>query len=387
MSYFYFSNVIDTNTHNNNCPRCGHFNKDWGTYKLWDGRLPEETAVNTEEEEEEEETKNEEQKNGEKMVDGLIHYKISQRISSKTNGILINDVVSVVDADEVVVRKCPCGSEVHLLTEIPQPIPVQPVQPGISATGLNSSGRYLDASAWSDDEEEYRPMNGSAWDEQPVHIDPMTGLYTQAGAAGGYIPRPAPGPDLDLGGFGVARRRTPPRNTRQCAWCSSRAEQTLWNCSSCHQDSCATCQTTYETQRNRNKPKKIKKSKPELAVVKSIDISSQTAEVIVPSTHKTEVVSITRLVPLTEADFQTTRWFQFQTNKNITGWFKFGPSFDLKKELEYLPVENIVSSRCGGFNEHMHTEAEIEISNDSNTIKKLNSSNNFMTTLIDWPSK
>jgi hypothetical protein len=256
--------------------------------------LPEETAVNTEEEEEE--TKNEEQKNGEKMVDGLIHYKISQRISSKTNGILINDVVSVVDADEVVVRKCPCGSEVHQLTEIPQPIPV-----------------------------------------------------------------------------------------RQCAWCSNRAEQILWNCSSCLQDSCATCQTTYETQRNRNKPKKIKKSKPELAVVKSIDISSQTATVIVPSTHKTEVVSITRLVPLTEADFQTTRWFQFQTNKNITGWFKFGPSFDLKKELEYLPVE--ISSRCGGFNEHMHTEAEIEISNDSNTIKKLNSSSNFMTTLIDWPSK
>merc|ERR1712166_1661752 len=33
----------------------------------------------------------------------------------------------------------------------------------------------------------------------------------------------------------------------------------------------------------------------------------------------------------------------------------------------------------------MHTEAEIEISNDSNTIKKLNSSSNFMTTLIDWP--
>jgi hypothetical protein len=280
--------------------------------------LPEETAVNTEEEEEE--TKNEEQKNGEKMVDGLIHYKISQRISSKTNGILINDVVSVVDADEVVVRKCPCGSEVHQLTE-----------PELDLTG-------------------------------------------------GYMPRPAP-----AAGYGVARRRTPPRNTRQCAWCSNRAEQILWNCSSCLQDSCATCQTTYETQRNRNKPKKIKKSKPELAVVKSIDISSQTATVIVPSTHKTEVVSITRLVPLTEADFQTTRWFQFQTNKNITGWFKFGPSFDLKKELEYLPVE--ISSRCGGFNEHMHTEAEIEISNDSNTIKKLNSSSNFMTTLIDWPSK
>lgn len=320
--------------------------------------MPEETAVNTEEEEEE--TKNEEQKNGEKMVDGLIHYKISQRISSKTNGILINDVVSVVDADEVVVRKCPCGSEVHQLTEIPQPIPVQP-------------GRYIgqNISARSDDEEgdRYPTMNGPAWDEQP-----------ELDLTGGYMPRPAP-----AAGYGVARRRTPPRNTRQCAWCSNRAEQILWNCSSCLQDSCATCQTTYETQRNRNKPKKIKKSKPELAAVKSIDISSQTATVIVPSTHKTEVVSITRLVPLTEADFQTTRWFQFQTNKNITGWFKFGPSFDLKKELEYLPVE--ISSRCGGFNEHMHTEAEIEISNDSNTIKKLNSSSNFMTTLIDWPSK
>jgi len=314
--------MLDTNTHNNNCPRCGHFNKDWGTYKLWDGRLPEETAVNTEEEEEE--TKNEEQKHGQKMVDGLIHYKISQRISSKTNGILINDVVSVVDADEVIVRKCPCGQN-STITEVPQPIPVQPT--------------------------------------------------------GGAL--------LWLRENHTLQLPTPPRNTRRCDWCHQQcqAEQTFWNCSSCHQVSCATCQTTYETQRNGNKPKKIKKSKPELAVVKSIDISTQTAMVIVPSTHKTEVVSITRLVPLTEADFQTTRWFQFQTNKNITGWFKFGPSFDLKKELEYLPIENIVSSRCGGFNEHMHTEAEIEISNDSNTIKKLSASNNFMTTLIDWPSK
>merc|ERR1712166_812137 len=107
-----------TNTHNNNCPRCGHFNKDWGTYKLWDGRLPEETAVNTEEEEE---TKNEEKKDGKKMEDGLIHYKISQRISSKTNGILINDVVSVVDADEVIVRKCPCGQN-STITEVPEPV-------------------------------------------------------------------------------------------------------------------------------------------------------------------------------------------------------------------------------------------------------------------------
>ena len=369
MSCFYFSNVIDTNTHNNNCPRCGHFNKDWGTYKLWDGRLPEETAVNTEEEEEE--TKNEEQKNGEKMVDGLIHYKISQRISSKTNGILINDVVSVVDADEVVVRKCPCGSST--ITEVPE---------------HNTLGAYAQAAR----DNTQHPGMGYGHPNQNPNYNP----YAPHALGGGVI-------DMTSMGFGgpvpTPRRQTPPHNTRRCDYCgndataggltSTEAERMLWNCSSCHQASCATCQTTYETQRNRNKPKKIKKSisKPELAVVKSIDISSQTAEVIVPSTHKTEVVSITRLVPLTEADFQTTRWFQFQTNKNITGWFKFGPSFDLKKELEYLPVENIVSSRCGGFNEHMHTEAEIEISNDSNTIKKLNSSNNFMTTLIDWPSK
>merc|ERR1712166_784812 len=321
--------------------RCGHFNKDWGTYKLWDGRLPEETAVNTEEEEEE--TKNEEHKDGEKMEDGLIHYKISQRISSKTNGILINDVVSVIDADEVVVRKCPCGQN-STITEVAEPVPVQPA---------------------------YSTINGPAWDAEPVRVNRAS---MGSGMFGYAAPVPTP------------RRQTPPHITRRCDRCHQhrQAVQTFWNCSSCHQVSCVTCQTTYETERNRNKPKKIKKSKPELAVVKSIDISTQTAMVIVPSTHKTEVVSITRLVPLTEADFQTTRWFQFQTNKNITGWFKFGPSFDLKKELEYLPIENIVSSRCGGFNEHMHTEAEIEISNDSNTIKKLHASNDFMTTLIDW---
>ena len=179
---------------------------------MWDGRLPEETAVNTEEEEE---TKNEEKKDGQKMEDGLIHYKISQRISSKTNGILINDVVSVVDADEVVVRKCPCGQN-STITEVAEPVPVQPA---------------------------YSTINGPAWDAEPVRVN-------RASMGGGMFGYAAPVP--------TPRRQTPPHITRRCDWCHQhrQAVQTFWNCSSCHQVSCVTCQTTYETERNRNKPKK-----------------------------------------------------------------------------------------------------------------------------------
>ena len=262
------------NTHNNNCPRCGHFDSNWTIYPKWDGKLPEETTLIQDEENKDDEIADVEKKKP-------VRYSGETKepifpLQSKTGELEIDN--SNINFDNVIKKEKILDGEIRYSLEH--------VSLSASILSTNMVVSVIDAESTA---------------ERSCHLCSSNMMKISPAVLTGSC---------------------------RCVHCNSMCS-TYYTCNGCRVKLCLLCE-----QKNRLQGTCSESCSSELGVIKSINEDRKVAKVLIPETNSMIEVGIKYVVPLKEADRASTLWLKFQTPENVCGWFKYGAQYDLNNALK-----------------------------------------------------